>query len=172
MMKQGFTLIELLVVLVIISLVSAFVAPRITAPIGGLQLKTASKKIAGAMRYSRSLAVSEKERRVCVFDFDNQRMSVFTGTVMDSAEPVETLADILENSPAEVQYDLPEGVMLQKAIFGDSEFEAGLFQVVFFDNGSASGGEVFLINDRDRTSIIRIDFITGMVTLPPAEAAG
>ncbi len=42
-MKNGFTLIELLVVLVIISLVSAFVAPRITAPIGNLQLKTASK---------------------------------------------------------------------------------------------------------------------------------
>ncbi len=167
-MRKGFTLIELLVVLVIISLVSAFVAPRITAPIGNLQLKTASKKIAGAMRYSRSLAVSEKESRVCFFDFDNQRMSIFSGSAFDSAEPEQVLA----NGPAEVRYDLPAGVLLKKAVFGDLDVEAGLFQVIFFPNGSASGGEIFLANDRGRSFRIHIDFITGMVAVSAPEQAG
>lgn len=165
---RGFTLIELLVVLVIISLVSAFVAPRITAPIGNLQLKTASKKIAGAMRYSRSLAVSEKESRICFFDFDNQRVSIFMGSAFDSGEP-ET---VYESGPAEVRYDLPEGVMLKKAVSGDVDVESGLFQVVFFTNGSASGGEIFLANDRGRSSCIQIDFITGMVALTAPANAG
>jgi general secretion pathway protein H len=167
-MKNGFTLIELLVVLVIISLVSAFVAPRITAPIGNLQLKTASKKIAGAMRYSRSLAVSEKESRVCFFDFDNQQMSIFTGAAFDSAEPAEVLA----SGPAEVRYDLPEGVLLKKAVSGDIDVEAGLFHVIFFTNGSASGGEILLTNDRGKSSLIQINFITGMVAVTVPEHAG
>jgi len=167
-MKKGFTLIELLVVLVIISLVSAFVAPRITAPIGNLQLKTASKKIAGAMRYSRSLAVSEKESRVCFFDFDNQRMSIFSGSAFDAAEPEQ----VLQSGPAEVRYDLPAGVLLKKAIAGDTDVDAGLFQVIFFPNGSASGGDIFLANDKGRFSRIHIDFITGMVALSAPEQAG
>jgi len=167
-MERGFTLIELLVVLVIISLVSAFVAPRITAPIGNLQLKTASKKIAGAMRYSRSLAVSEKESRVCFFDFENQQVSIFSGAAFDSDEP----GSILNNGQAEVRYQLPEGVILKKAVSGDMDVEAGLFQVVFYTNGSASGGEIFLTNDRGRSACIQIDFITGMVALTAPEYAG
>ena len=160
-MKRGFTLIELLVVLVIISLMSAFVAPRITAPISGLQLKTASKKIAGAMRYSRSLAVSEKEDRVCIFDFDNQQMSIFPRAALDYAQT----GDALANARAEVRYQIPAGVFLKKAVSGDLDTESGLFQVEFFVNGSASGGEIFLANDSGRYSCIQIDFITGMVAV-------
>lgn len=167
-MRNGFTLIELLVVLVIISMVSAFVAPRITAPIGGLQLKTASKKIAGAMRYSRSLAVSEKESRVCFFDFDNQRVSIFSAAAFDAAEP----AEVYETGPAEIRYDLPEGVFLKKAVAGDLEVESGLFKVIFYTNGSASGGEVLLANTGGRSSRIQIDFITGMVALSKPENVG
>jgi len=167
-MGRGFTLIELLVVLVIISLVSAFVAPRIVAPIGNLQLKTASKRIAGAMRYSRSLAVSEKESRVCFFDFDNQQMLIFLTTAFDSVEPEEVLA----SARAEVRYQLPEGVILKNAVSGDMDVEAGLFQVIFFTNGSASGGEIFLANDRGRSACIQIDFITGMVAMTTPEYNG
>ena len=156
-MRNGFTLIELLVVLVIISLVSAFVAPRITAPIGNLQLKTASKKIAGAMRHSRSLAVSEKENRICFFDFDNQQVSIFSKDASGAAE---------------LRYKLPEGVFMEKAVAGDVDVESGLFQVVFYSNGSASGGEIWLKNDRGRSASIQIDFITGIVALTSPEHAG
>ena len=166
-MRKGFTLIELLVFLVIISLVSAFVAPRITAPIGGLQLKTASKKIAGAMRYSRSLAVSEKQLRTCVFDFDHHWMAVFSGDVPD----LDGMADQQVKAGAEIFYPLPDGVLLKEAIFGDTTVETGLFQVVFFTNGSASGGEIYLANEKGRSFRISIDFITGMVALTEPETA-
>lgn len=166
-MIKGFTLIELLVVLVIISLVSAFVAPRITAPIGGLQLKTAAKKIAGAMRYSRSLAVSEKQVRTCVFDFDNNRMAVFSG----DAPGLDGLSDDQMKAGAEFFYPFPAGVSLEKAMFGDTTIETGLFQVVFFTNGSASGGEIYLANEKGRSFRIAVDFITGMVALTEPDTA-
>ena len=167
-MKNGFTLIELLVVLVIVAMASAFVAPRFFAPMGNLQLKTAAKKIAGTMRYSRSLAVAEKDNRVCVFDFDDHQVSVFKGILPDADDD----ADGFSESLPEIQYDLPEKVFLQKAVAGDAVFENGKFRVVFFANGSASGGDITLTNDRNRSCVIHVDFITGMVTMPPAEVAG
>ncbi|MEZ4550114.1 MAG: prepilin-type N-terminal cleavage/methylation domain-containing protein [Desulfobacterales bacterium] len=109
-MKNGFTLIELLVVLVIVAMASAFVAPRFFAPMGNLQLKTAAKKIAGTMRYSRSLAVAEKDNRVCVFDFDDHQVSVFKGILPDADDD----ADGFSESLPEIQYDLPEKVFLKK----------------------------------------------------------
>jgi len=166
--KRGFTLIELLVVLVLISLVSAFVAPRIVAPISNLQLKTASKKIAGAMRYSRSRAVSEKDSRLCLFDFDNQRLLIFSQSAFESAPPEEALSD----NRAEIAYEMPENVLLDKAAAGDIDVTSGLFQIIFYSNGSASGGEVILINDRERSARIQVDFITGMVSLGAVEYAG
>jgi prepilin-type N-terminal cleavage/methylation domain-containing protein len=74
--NKGFTLLELLVVLVLISVVTALAAPRFSAPLGNLQLKTAVKKIGGSLRYARSLAAGEKVSRVCLFDFENQTLTI------------------------------------------------------------------------------------------------
>lgn len=164
-MRNGFTLMELLVVLALISLVSAFVAPRITAPIGGLQLKTASKKIAGAMRYSRSLAVSEKQPRTCVFDFENRRMAVFARDLPD----LEGLSGDRFAAGAEMVYAFPSGVAMRKAVLGDATVESGLFSIVFFPSGNSSGGEIVLANEKGRAFQIQVDFITGLVALTAAE---
>ena len=160
-MKSGFTLIELLVVLIIISLVSAFVAPRITAPLGNLNLKTASKKIVSALRYARSQAVSQNEGRVAIFDFELRRVMIFKGSDL----PPEYRADELPVKKAEMMYDLPENVRFEEAQSGEEDVEAGLFQLAFYSNGSSSGGQISLTNEGGRRYRIHIDFITGMASL-------
>ncbi len=95
-------------------------------------------------------------------------MSIFLESAFDSAEPEEVLA----SARAEVRYDIPEGVILKKAVSGDIDVESGFFQVIFYTNGSASGGKIFLTNDRGRSACIQIDFITGMVALTAPEHAG
>jgi len=164
-MKSGFTLIELLVVLIIISLVSAFVAPRITAPLGGLNLKTAAKKIVSALRYARSQAVSENEGRVAIFDFELRRLMVFTG----SALPPEYRPDELPVDKAELVYDLPENVRFEQAVSGDEKVSRGLFQVAFFPTGSSNGGKLVIANEAGRRYRVKVDFITGMVGLDALE---
>ena len=160
-MKNGFTLIELLVVLIIISLVSAFVAPRIIAPLGNLSLKTASKKIVSALRYARSQAVSEYDGRVAIFDFELRRLMVFTGSALpDTYRPDELPVD-----KAEMVYDLPENVRFEQAVSGEEKISEGLFQVAFFPNGSSSGGKLILTNEGGLRYQIKIDFITGMASL-------
>ncbi len=160
-MKNGFTLIELLVVLVIISLVSAFVAPRVTAPLGGLNLKTASKKIVSALRYARSQAVSENAGRVAIFDFEKHRLLVFKGASL----PREYRADELPLKKAEMVYALPDRVRFERAATGEERTTQGLFQLAFFPNGSSNGGELVLHGESGRRYGIRVDFITGMVRL-------
>ena len=160
-MKKGFTLIELLVVLVIISLASAFVFPRLMAPMGNLTLKTATKKIAASLRFARSRAVSEKITRIGAFDFDNKRLIVFS----ENENKLSDEDNLASGEQPDITYDFPEGVFLKKAAAGADEVNAGIFNIVFFPNGSSSGGEVVLSNTADKRYRIRVDFITGMVTL-------
>jgi prepilin-type N-terminal cleavage/methylation domain-containing protein len=72
--SRGFTLLELIVVLIIISLVSAFVAPKLTGPLSNLDLKTASKNISSSLRYMRSHAAAEKTTCAALFDLDRNRL--------------------------------------------------------------------------------------------------
>lgn len=159
-MKKGFTLIELLVVLVLISLVTALVAPRLTSPLGNLQLKTAVKKVAGSLRYARSLAASEKENRVCVFDFENQKLTIYS-----ESNPSDGNDSNAPEGGRGITYVLPKGVSLKQAYAGETAVDTGLFKVVFFASGSSSGGDIVLEGENGRAMLIHIDFITGMVEI-------
>jgi len=167
-MKGGFTLIELLVVLIIISLVSAFVAPRIIAPFSNLHLKTAAQEIAGTLRYNRSQAVSEKVERVAVFDLDGRSVRIFSA----DNSIVDTAGDTPEKKPADTIYELPDGVGFEKATAGEEEFEEGEFAVAFFPNGSSSGGDVVLSGESGRRLGIEVNAITGIVRVSELERDG
>lgn len=167
-MKNGFTLIELLVVLVVISLVSAFVIPRIAAPIGNLHLKTAVRRTAATLRYLRSQAVSERVYRVAVFDFEKDRLTAYSRSNPESANADEDAA----GKKADLTYDFPEGVRLERASSGEISVDAGTFKIIFSPRGSSSGGEVVLAGSSGRRWSIVVDFVTGMVKLSPLERAG
>lgn len=159
--SKGFTLLELVVVLVLISIATALVAPRLTAPLGNLQVKTATKKIAGLLRYARSLAAGEKTDRVCVFDFETQ-------TVTMALAPDET-AEAGETPPAsgrrDVVYALPKGVRLEQAVAGGTAVDSGVFPMFFYANGSSSGGDVVISGGSGRAFLVHVDFVTGMVEI-------
>lgn len=163
--NKGFTLLELLVVLVLISVVTALVAPRFSAPLGNLQLKTAVKKIAGSLRYARSLAAGEKISRVCLFDFENQIVTINSAPAQ--TEPEQNAGDENAAPPnsRRITYALPKGVALKHAYAGDAMVDSGVFQLVFYANGSSSGGDIVIEGDNGRAMLIHIDFVTGMVEI-------
>ncbi|PJC76387.1 MAG: hypothetical protein CO012_01370 [Syntrophobacterales bacterium CG_4_8_14_3_um_filter_49_14] len=80
-LSRGFTLLELIVVLIIISLMSALVVPKLAGPMSNLDLKTAAKKISASLRYVRSHAASEKTTYVALFDFDKNRLVIINSTI-------------------------------------------------------------------------------------------
>ncbi|MDY6972449.1 MAG: prepilin-type N-terminal cleavage/methylation domain-containing protein [Thermodesulfobacteriota bacterium] len=163
--SQGFSLLELLVVMVIIGLMSALAVPKLTGSLSNMDLKNASKKISASLRYARSQAASEKATYTTLFDFDNNRVSISSGRLTPE-EPGEEPTGGDEGSTGRAKvYDLPDGVMLEKAISGEDEIDSGLFQVVFFPAGSSSGGEVIIGNHRGNRYRVSVDFITGAVML-------
>jgi Tfp pilus assembly protein FimT len=151
-------MLELLVVLLIISFMSALVAPTIGSSISNLKLKTVSKKISAALRYARNRAVFEKATYLITFDLDKNRLSV--------AKKVKELGGVKGSAdPDSKIYDLPEGIKIQKAISYKEEVDSGLFQLVFYHNGSSSGGTIIIMETRGKYYNIEVDFITGIVKL-------
>ena len=166
---SGFTLIELLVVLVIISMMAAFVGPRIAGSMSNMNLRTASKKIAASLRYARSQAVSESRTYVALFDLDKNRVVIRGGqTAQEGEEKDEGGGD--QDSRQSKRYELPEDVRLDKAMWGEYEGDSGLFRIIFLSNGGSSGGEVVLSNDRGNRYVVKVDFITGTVRLGEVNA--
>jgi len=176
-MRKGFTLLELLVVLVIISIMAAFVGPRIAGSMSSLTLKTAAKKVAASLRYARSQATSESRPYFVLFDLDKGRLTIKfgqTATKEDKEKEAaeggqdpgasEGMADEAVKDRFKV-YALPEGVRFDKVVSDKNEAASDIFQIVFFPNGGSSGGEVLLENDRGRRYNISVDFVVGTVRL-------
>jgi type II secretion system protein H len=178
---RGFTLLELIVVLVIISLMSALIVPRLTGPLGNLDLKTAAQTMAASLRYARSLAAAEKKTYLALFDLDANRLVIL--------RPDPTTAGLYSGQAAALQQTLatemtaasdagggfkayrpPEGVRLIAGLSRGGTFESGLFPVFFFSSGASSGGQITLANERGRRYRLAVDFITGMVSLKEVSA--
>jgi len=66
--EWGFTLIELIVVIVILLILSAVIAPKITDVITGTRINTAARKIASDIRYAQSLAISAQTTYGVIFN--------------------------------------------------------------------------------------------------------
>jgi general secretion pathway protein H len=173
---RGFTLLELIVVLVIISLMSALVVPKLAGPMSNLDLKTASKKISASLRYIRSHAATEKTTYIALFDFDKNRLVIINpllvkGDVQTNNREAfgKALGEPPENeksgSGGFKAYNLPDGVKLAKGVSREGDVNSGFFRIFFFPSGSSSGGEVTVANEQGRQYKITVDFITGTVQL-------
>jgi general secretion pathway protein H len=169
----GFTLLELLVVVVIITLMSALVAPRILGSLAHMNLKTEAKRMAAAMRYARSQAVSEQATYVASFDLAAERLTVARVEAEKAADTPPAAADG-ENGggasseagnppPAPLVYTLPEGIVLQKTEAGNELFPDDELRIEFYPDGNSSGGEILLADERDKRYIVWVDFISGTV---------
>jgi len=164
--SRGYTLLELLVVLIIISLVSALVAPKLAGSLSNLNFKTTAKRLSASLRYARSQATSEKITYGALLQIDENRLLI----IADPPEVTETLHEMVSNEEQQIAraslvYELPSEIKIEKAVSGDGEVASGLFSIFFFPSGGSSGGEIDLVNEKGRRSKISVDFITGSVKL-------
>ncbi len=177
---RGFTLLELIVVLLIIGLIAGLVVPKLTGPLGDLDLKTAAQKISASLRYARSQATAEKTTVVTLFDFEANRLVVTTPDVPSAPGTEGPLpgdgraADRRPDQPPEGEqgrpggvkaYRLPGGVRLARGETDSGDVQSGAMRIVFFPSGGSSGGTITVANERGRRYRIQVDFLTGQVTL-------
>ena len=182
--SKGFSLIELMIVLVIMSFVLALAGPAVTRGLSGLTLKTAAKKVAAALRYARSQAVSRSQPYSVIFDRDYNRVVIrgipqpLTPDQTEAAEEdpgmeAESAAEAAKKKPEIKVVSLPEGITLTEITVGGKEITATkeeLAQMVFYSDGTSQGGELVLADSRDRKFRVSVAFLTGVVTLEEQES--
>jgi len=156
--SSGFTLLELIIVMIIVGLMSVLVVPVIGSSLSNMELKTAAKKTASALRYCRSKAAMQKTIYIAGIDFATNIISV--ENKKESPEEPEGTDD-----PDIKTYKLPDGVYVEKIVSADQEIDSGNFKITFFTNGSCSGGLITLAGSRDKQYNINLDSITGIVTI-------
>ncbi len=156
--SSGFTLLELIIVMIIVGLMSVLVVPVIGSSLSSMELKTAAKKTASALRYCRSKAAMQKTVYVAGIDFATNIISV--ESKKEFPEKPEGADD-----PDIKTYKLPDGVYVEKIVSAGQEIDSGNFKIIFFTNGSCSGGLITLAGPGDRQYNINLDSITGIVTI-------
>lgn len=160
----GYTLLELLVVLIIISLVSAMVVPKLVGSLASLNIQTAAKRMASSLRYAREQAVSEKTTCVALFDIDEHRLLIFSNQdKLDETSP--DLSSEAEVSKTRLVYELPTDITVEKIESSSGDVESEPFRIYFFPNGSSTGGKITLRNERRKRFQITVDFITASVKI-------
>jgi general secretion pathway protein H len=176
---NGFTLIELTIVLVIIGFLFAVAGPRIAKGLSGLSLTTSAKKVAAALRYARSQAVNKSQPYSVIFDREHARVVIrgipkpvapFSDSEDQEALSSEEEADETLKPPVnEVKLvAVAEGITFQNITIGGRDVTGktdDVPQIIFFPDGTSQGGEIVLVNNRDRALTVQIDFLTGVVTV-------
>ena len=162
---SGFTLFELLVVILIISLISAFVMPRVAASLPGVQLKSTTRAVAAALRYARSRAVYESRPYIAIFDSTQNRLAVEPiENPMDAAES-SRIREILNTSELEKVYEFPNGIEFDVLNPNDSVKDTDVFAIFFYPRGDSTGAKIVLQNPRHRQYTVTVDRITGLVEI-------
>jgi len=138
---RGFTLLELLVVLVLAGLLLALVAPRLTGTLETLQLRSAVREVHSGLRQARAHAQSSGAPVSWVLDIRENRYGFG-----DQAQGRGGTLD------ARIQLELytAEGAVIDR--------QRGA--IVFYPDGSASGGEIRLALG-ERHMDIHVNWLTG-----------
>lgn len=167
--EEAFTLLELLVVMVLIGLMAAVVAPGIGHSLVNLQLKTVTREISASLRYARSSAVAEKWNYLARFDLEPGRLTIARINETEEKEVLES-TDQDHANEKEKTYEWPKTITLKNLALEEKANQEGSFDIAFFPNGSSSGGEFLISNERGWNFRISIDFITGLVSVDTGES--
>ncbi len=139
----GFTILELLVVLVIAAIMVAVTPPLISSAIPGVELKSAARKVAAALRMARSQAISSRLETTFSIDVEERLFSV------SGSKRTHSLPDDIKISLLTVESET-------------SGEDAGAIR--FFPQGGATGGRVTLSQDK-REYAVDVDWLTGRIQI-------
>ena len=140
---QGFTLIELLITLLIAVLAVGVVAPRFSALIPGVEIKGEAQKVAALMRFARSKAIAEGD--VIVLERIEEPMA-------------------LKLTGKQALYEWPATIEVELRRETGADREGDNVKILFFPDGSSSGGSISLSRN-DRRFQIKVDWLTGRVSV-------
>lgn len=143
--NRGFSLIEILVVLFLIGLAYALAAPTIGSGAASLELKSATRQLAAALRKARGVAITQRQEAVLSLDVTAKKFAV-SGEIK--------------------AYALPMNVELSLFTAQSEQVLDQVGNIRFFPDGTSTGGRITLSVGNARNAL-DVDWLTGKVTATP-----
>jgi general secretion pathway protein H len=154
---RGFSLLELVIVLVILSLATLLMAPKLSRTMSHMEVKGAARRVSALLRHCRSDAINQKKTFLISFDADANAVSISILTEGEDAPK------------ADRSYVLSKEVHMEKVEAGKNAVESELPTLEFYPNGGSNGGRVALKSTEGRSYAIGVDSLTGMVKVEQGE---
>lgn len=165
--SEGFTLIELVVVIVILSVVSIIVIPRLGGLIGGGNLFSSARRLAGTITYVHDQAATTGRRYRLYYDLDTdeywiarleRRSSPGAASQTEEGEFVE-----LKTVMAKRKRLLPGISFLDVIIHPEGKLNQGYTYTEFSPKGFAEKCTIHLENEDAQICTLMIKSLTGRV---------
>lgn len=134
----GFTLVELIVVLVIVSLMLALVGTSISRSVSGAEMRSAARKVAASLRYTRTRAILSKSEKVFLVDIENHTYQ----------------------APERKVEKLPEGMNVELNTARSELTSESVGGIRFYPDGGSTGGNVRL-EANGRVYQVNVAWLTG-----------
>ena len=136
--RAGFTLVELMVVMVIVALMLALIGTSISRSVSGAEMRTAARKVAASLRYTRTKAILTKSEQVFLLDAETGQ---YTAADRETASLPEGLQVELNTARSELTSETAGGIR-------------------FFPDGGSTGGNVRL-EANGRIYRVNVAWLTG-----------
>ncbi len=178
--QGGFTLLELVVVLFILTMAAALVGPAFGRSFGQLRLKAAARDLAALCRFARTQAITHQSVMEVVLDRRTNttwlRGPDWIVSRLGGIEQAETAEDPEQPWQARMRQarvrPLPTGVILKSVVLETGPLrddERG--SIAFYPQGSSTGGEVVVSDEKGRGYKIVVDPSVGLVRIQSGPAA-
>jgi general secretion pathway protein H len=138
MKQRGFSLLELLMVIVLVALMMALVGTSISRSVSNAELRSASRGLLAALRYTQTHAIVSHQEQVLTIDMENL-----------SYQP-----------PDRSAVSFPEGIEVSMVTAESELLSERVGGIRFFPDGGSTGGSV-TIHVKDRQYEINIAWLTG-----------
>jgi general secretion pathway protein H len=133
---------ELLVVLAVLGLALALAAPSLSRALPGLELRSDTRTVAGALQEARALAIGRNRETTLIFDVERRTLRL--------------------GDRALVRLSPRLGISIQSA---SSEVRAaGTGGISFFPDGTSTGGRVTLALGERQQHVV-VDWLTGTISV-------
>ena len=155
----GFTLLELTLVMFFMALIAGLTTPFIMSTLDRMEMQSAARKVASALRFARSEAITIK------------KPVIFSGNITQNHYWISAI-EVIKN-PRIRSLKNPIRLAQFMPTEENDPVSEGKFTVTFFPQGNSSGGEISIDIKESRESenyyVINIDPITGRTKIKESQ---
>jgi general secretion pathway protein H len=155
----GFTLLELTLVMFFMALIAGLTTPFIMSTLDRMEMQSAARKMASALRFARSEAITIK------------KPVIFSGNITQNHYWISAI-EVIKN-PRIRSLKNPIRLAQFMPTEENDPVSEGKFTITFFPQGNSSGGEISINIKESRESenyyVINIDPITGRTKIKESQ---